>query len=95
MIWIDILTHLGIVVAGSILGSLIFSCIFIFIVKRSILTSASKMVSQETREGLAIWVQDQIKNGIGEALQDDKVKKIIVDILELVKDRISGGDKRE
>lgn len=83
-----IFTHLLIVVAGSLIGSLIFTSVFIIILKHTILTSAHKLISQETKRKVAEWLEEVVRNGISDALKDERVKKIVEEILELVKDKL-------
>jgi hypothetical protein len=84
----EIFEHLLIVVIGSLVGSCIFTLVFIFILKHSIISSATKLVSREAKEKATTWLQESIKNGIGDALKDTKVKMVILEILELVKAKL-------
>lgn len=95
MIPIEILTHLGIVVAGSLIGSLIFSMIFIKVIKHSILRYASKAIGEEGKLKIAEWLQSIVKNGITDALADEKIRNLIIEILELVKERLMKGEDEE
>lgn len=84
----EILTHLLIVVIGSLVGSSIFTLVFIFILKHSIISSATKLVSREAKEKATTWLQESIKNGIGDALKDPKIKKVTEEILDIVKEKL-------
>jgi len=88
MIPVEVLTHLGIVVVGSLIGSLIFSIVFIKVLKHSIFHSASKAVGEETRVRIAEWLQKVVKDGITDALKDEKLKAIIIELMEFVKEKL-------
>jgi hypothetical protein len=91
----EILIHLLIVVIGSLIGSFIFTMVFIYIIKRSILASASKLISAETKQKVAEWLQEVVKNGISESLKDPKVKAIALEILELIKEKFIKEEERK
>lgn len=95
MILGDILTHFVIVVAASLIGSTIFTLVFIKILKHSILSSASKAISSESKEKAAEWLQAVVKNGISDALNDPKIKKITLEILKLIREKLLKGEDKD
>ena len=88
MILIEVLEHLLIVVIGSLLGSAIFAFVFIYIFKRTIFSSASKLVSEEARRKAAEWLEKVIEKGINRVLKDPAVKKIVIEILDIAKQKL-------
>ena len=84
----EIFAHLIIVIIGSLVGSLIFTLVFLEIVKHSITSSATKLVSQESKEKAATWLQAVVKNGISDALKDPKIKNVVNEILDIVKQKL-------
>ena len=84
----EIIVHFCIVVSASLIGSLIFTTIFIVILRWTILSSASKLISDETKKKIAIWLQEVVRNGIADSLHDPKIKKIVEEILELIRERL-------
>jgi len=88
MILIEILEHLLIVVIGSLLGSAIFAFVFIYILKRSLFSSATNLVSDEARRKAAEWLERVIEKGINRVLKDPAVKKIVIEILNVVKEKL-------
>lgn len=88
MILVDIITQFAIVIVASLIGSTIFTLVFIKILKHTIFSSFSKAISDESKEKVAEWLQAVVKNGISDALHDPKIKTIALEILELVKERL-------
>jgi len=46
------------------------------------------LISEETKQRLANWLQEVFKNGINEALQDEEIKKLLKEILEEINKRL-------
>lgn len=88
MIFIEVLEHLLIVVIGSLLGSAIFAFVFIYILKHTIFSSAAQLVSDEARKKAAEWLEKVIEKGINRVLKDPAVKKIVIEILNIVKEKL-------
>jgi len=88
MILVEVFEHLLIVVIGSLLGSAIFAFVFIYILKHSIFSSATKLVSEEARRKAAEWLEKVIEKGINRVLKDPAVKKIVIEILDIVKEKL-------
>ena len=95
MILVEVFEHLLIVVIGSLLGSAIFAFVFIYILKHSIFSSAAQLVSDEARRKAAEWLEKVIEKGINRVLKDPAVKKIVIEILDVVKKKIEGDEKNE
>jgi len=83
-----LLTQFALIVCASLVGSLIFTFIFVHVIKYSILHSASKAVGEETRVRIAEWLQKVVKDGITDALKDEKLKAIIIELMEFVKEKL-------
>jgi len=88
MILIEVLEHLLIVVIGSLLGSAIFAFVFIYILKHSIFSSAANLVSEDARRKAAEWLEKVIENGINRVLKDPAVKRIVIEILDIIKQKL-------
>ena len=88
MILIEVLEHLLIVVIGSLLGSAIFAFVFIYILKHTIFSSAAQLVSDEARRKAAEWLEKVIEKGINRVLKDPAVKRIVIEILDIVKEKL-------
>jgi len=83
-----LLAHFLLIVAASLVGSFIFTFVFVHIIKYSILHSAEKAVGEETRVRIAEWLQRVVKDGITDALKDEKLKAIIIELMEFVKEKL-------
>ena len=88
MILVEVFEHLLIVVIGSLLGSAIFAFVFIYILKHSIFSSAAQLVSDEARRKAAEWLEKVIEKGINRVLKDPAVKKIVIEILDIIKEKL-------
>lgn len=88
MILIEVLEHLLIVVIGSLLGSAIFAFVFIYILKHSIFSSAANLVSEDARRKAAEWLENVIEKAINRVLKDPAVKKIVMEILDVIKEKL-------
>lgn len=88
MILEDILIQFGIVITASLIGSFIFSTIFLKVIKITFVSSAAKLISREAKEKVTTWLQESIKNGIGDALKDPKIKKVVTEILDIIKEKL-------
>ena len=91
----EILQQFAIVVCASLVGSLIFTFIFVNVLRYSISRSASKVIDEEGKVKIAEWLQSIVKNGITDALKDEKIRNLIIEILELVKERLIKEDKEK
>ena len=89
----EILQHFAIVVCASLVGSLIFTFIFVNVLRYSISRSASKVIDEEGKVKIAEWLQSIVKNGITDALKDEKIRNLIIEILELVKEKLLRNEK--
>jgi len=83
-----LLAHFVLIVCASLVGSLIFTFIFVHVIKHSKFHSASKALGEETRVRIAEWLQSVVKNGITDALKDEKLKAIIIELMEFVKKKL-------
>lgn len=92
-----LLTQFALIVCASLVGSLIFTFIFVHVIKHSILRSASKAVGEKTRLQIAEWLQKIVKDGITDAVKDEKLKAIIIELLEFVNEKLlkEEGTKKE
>lgn len=84
----DMVTQLTIVIIGSLVGSTIFSLVFLKILRRSIVSSATNLISEDTKEKAADFLQSTVKNGFSDALRDPKIKTILLEVLELVREKL-------
>ena len=75
------------------MGSLIFTFIFVNVLRYSISRSASKVIDEEGKVKIAEWLQSIVKNGITDALKDEKIRNLIIEILELVKEKLLRNEK--
>jgi len=88
----DIIVQFLIVITASLVGSFIFTFVFVNVLKHSILHSASKALGEETKTRIAGWLQAVVKDGITDALKDEKLKTIIVEIMELIREKLLKED---
>lgn len=89
----EILQQFTIVVCASLVGSLIFTFIFVNVLRYSISRLASKVIDEEGKLKIAEWLQSIVKNGITDALKDEKIRNLIIEILELVKEKLLKNEK--
>ena len=80
--------HFALIVCASLVGSLIFTFIFVHVIKYSILHSAEKAVGEKTRVRIAEWLQKVVKDGITDALKDEKLKAIIIELMEFIREKL-------
>ena len=81
---------------GIILGTLIVMVLGMVFVPFMLKLGAKKiadvianiLTSKESKGRIQEWFEDVIKNGISNALKDKKIRKIVLEILELTKERI-------
>jgi hypothetical protein len=74
---------IGFVVGGLIM--IVFGALTIkFFIKRIIL----ELTSTEVKGRFALWIEDVLVNGIKKSLEDEKIRKIVLDILEVIKERL-------
>lgn len=91
----DILVQFLIVICASLMGSFIFTFVFVNVLKHSILHSASKAIGEETKTRIAEWLQTVVKDGITDALKDEKLKAIIVEIMEFIRAKLLKGEENK
>lgn len=91
----DIIVQFLIVICASLIGSFIFTFVFVHVLKHSILHSASKALGEETKIRIAGWLQTVVKDGITDALKDEKLKAIIVEILEFIREKLLKEDDQK
>ncbi len=82
------LQSLLISIAGFVIGSLILMLLGFIFAKIFTKSLVSSLISEETEQRLANWLQEVFKNGINEALQDEEIKKIVREILEEINKRL-------
>lgn len=88
---IEAIQHFGLVVLASLVGSLIFTGIFIRQLKRNILEKEKEKAQkwfEETKEKTLKSLEEAIKKGFSAAIADEEIKKVICDALELAEKRI-------
>lgn len=95
MILVEVLEHLLIVVIGSLLGSAIFAFVFIHILKHSIFSSATQFVSDEAIKKAAEWLEKVIEKGINRVLKDPAVKKIVIELLDTIKEKLLKDEDKD
>jgi len=76
---------------GGILMTIIGSISIKFLVKRVIDTALSDEVKNKVRK----WLEEGFKNGIGNALQDDEIRNIILEILKLSEEKLKKEDSKK
>jgi transcriptional accessory protein Tex/SPT6 len=85
---LDILIQLIIVVLASLIASIIFPYIFIKIIKHTASSYISTLISDEMKQKFLHSIEEAVKNGFTESLKDPKVKAIINDLLDLLKEKM-------
>lgn len=88
---IEAIQHFGLVVLASLVGSLIFTGIFIRQLKRHILEKEKQKAQawfEETKEKTLKSLEEAIKKGFSAAIADEEIKKVICDALELAEKKI-------
>lgn len=74
---------IGFVVGGLIM--IVFGALTMkFFIKRIIF----ELTSKEVKGRFAEWIEDVLANSIRKSLEDKKIRKIVLDILEVVKERL-------
>jgi hypothetical protein len=74
---------IGFVVGGLIM--IVFGALTIkFFIKRVIL----ELTSTEVKGRFALWIEEVLANSIKKSLEDEKIRKIVLDILEVIKERL-------
>lgn len=88
---IEAIQHFGLVVLASLVGSLIFTGIFIRQLKRHILEKEKQKAQawfEETKGKTLKSLEEAIKKGFSAAIADEEIKKVICDALELAEKKI-------
>lgn len=86
----ELLTMVFINVLGFLIGGLLMIVIGSVSVKFFTRRIVREVVSEETKERVASWFEDVLKNGVSEALKDEDVRKIIIEILEVGEKKLKG-----
>ena len=86
----ELLTMVFINVLGFLIGGLLMIVIGSVSVKFFTRRIVREVISEETKERVASWFEDVLKNGVSEALKDEDVRKIIIEILEVGEKKLKG-----
>jgi len=85
----EILIQFAIVIVASLIVSVIVPIMFFTVLKGALSSSlssfTSKLISDEMKKKASEWLQEVVKNGISEALKDEDVKKMVMEILDLTR----------
>jgi len=87
----ELLTMVLINVLGFLIGGILMIIIGSLSVKFFTRRVVQEVISEETKERVASWFEDVLKNGVSEALKDEDVRKIILEILEVGEKKLRGG----
>ena len=73
---------------GFILGGIVLTLITSFSLKFFIHRVIKEVTSDKTKNRFGAWIEDIIKHSIAEGLKDPKIRKIIMETLELAKEKL-------
>ncbi|MHC1624726.1 MAG: hypothetical protein ACXQS2_01835 [Methermicoccaceae archaeon] len=89
----ELLTMVLINVLGFLIGGILMIVIGAVSVKFFTRRIIREAISDETKEKIAEWFEDVLKNGVSEALKDEDVRKIILEILEVGEKKLKGENE--
>lgn len=88
----DVISSILVSVVGFVVGSLLMIVIGSMTARFFVRRIIREVFSDETKDKASKWfqqiVEDSMKNGLGETIRDEKVKKIIEEILETAVEKI-------
>jgi len=87
-----LLESIAISVVGFVVGSLLMTVIGLTTAKFFVKRIIRDVFSEETKERASTWiyeaVQKAMKDGVGEAFKDEKIKKVVEEILEAALEKL-------
>lgn len=89
----DLLSSILVSVVGFLIGGLIMTVIGSVTIKFFVRRAVNEVVSDETKEKVIRWIEEGFRNGIDRALQDEEIRKILLEILKVGEKKIKGGEK--
>jgi len=75
-------------IIGFLIGGALFTVVGLFTLRFFIQRILKELTNDEQKSRLGTWLQDVIKNSLVKSLDDPKIKKITIEILELVKEKL-------
>lgn len=91
----ELLTSVLINVLGFLIGGILMVIVGSMSVRFFTRRVVHEVVSDETKEKVAKWLEDVFKNGVSEALKDEDVLKIVLEILEVSEKKIKEAKKKD
>lgn len=75
-------------IIGFLCGGLLLTLVAGFSLKFFIHRIIKEILSDENKSRFGAWIEDIIKHSIAKGLKDPKIRKIIVETLELAKEKL-------
>lgn len=80
------------IILQNIIGGTVFTCVSLFIgyftIKYMIRKAMSEITSADQKKKFALWVRDMIADNLEYWMRDKKIRKVIIEILDIVKDKL-------
>ena len=88
----SILESIAVSVVGFVVGSLLMTLIGFTMAKFFVRRIIRDVFSEETKYRVSSWiyeaVQKAMRDGVGEALKDEKIKKVVEEVLETALEKL-------
>lgn len=77
-----------ITIIGFVIGGIVLTVIASFSLKFFVKRIVKELMSDETKGKFSVWLEEVILNSVAKSLKDKKVKHAVLEVLEIVSDRI-------
>lgn len=84
----DILVSVLVSIIGFLCGGILLTIIASFSLKFFVKRIVKELTSDETKGRFSLWLEEVILNSVAKSLKDKKVKHAVLEVLEIVSDRI-------
>lgn len=85
----QIISHL----LGFLIGGALFTIVSMFTLKFFIRRILKELTSTKQKSRFGLWLQEIIKDSLVKSLDDPKIKKITIEVLELVKEKLEAKNE--
>ena len=88
---VGMLESVVVTLIGFVIGGIVLTLIGAFSIKYFVRRVIHEAVSDETKTKFAGWLEGVVKDGISESLKDKRIKGAIIEILEIIEERLKGN----
>lgn len=85
------------IILQNIIGGTVFTAVSLtisyFTIKFLIRKAMKEITSADQKKKFALWVRDMITDNIEYWLKDKKIRKVILEILDIVKEKLDAAGK--